>query len=389
MKFLVVLVCVSLSLPAQTTGFPGVNDLRMNGVGSGTTSCFTSFVNAGPRTINFSIDGAPNSIVLIAAGVCQPGAAPLGPAGTLDLSLVSLTIILDGTAGTPGPFLLPWTVTNSAGLWSLGIAVNMPAGPVGSIQGLLLNAAFPVGFAVTQAGSLFGLSLGALPLCPTTIGMDLSPITEDGNVPIALSSPFTFYGVSYNTVFVNMNGNVTFVAPNPDFSPSQADFLGSQPRIAGVWDDWSPQDPAQGTVRARQTASSLAVEWFDVRHYGLVDCGLGASGFQDSNTFCIELDYASGNITIRHGVMTLCSGSATPSTDQLVGISPGFGSSAVNNVDLSAGLAVAPSAGSALYEDFGLAIFGAFDLGSTWGAVSGLTFTGNGAGAGPYTSTPF
>ena len=68
----------------------------------------------------------------------------------------------------------------------------------------------------------------------------------------------------------------------------------------------------------------------------------------DSNTFGLQLTYSQGLIEIKHGVMLLCSTGATPSSDQIVGISPGQGLSSFNNVDLTATPNLAPGSRIAL-----------------------------------------
>ena len=195
-----------------------------------------------------------------------------------------------------------------------------------------------------------------------------------------MATPFAFYGTSQSSIFVNMNGNITFGGPDSDFSPTEAEMLSGLARIAPAWDDWIPPYPAQGTVRAIDNLNFLEVEWFDVIHAPIASCGYLGSQKQDSNTFCVKLFKNTNDIRFLYGGMALCQGGTAPSISQIVGISPGNGLSAPNNGDLSAGGAVGAS--QALYEDFSQAVYGSFDLGHlTTGQNKSLRFLYQGTAA--------
>jgi hypothetical protein len=125
----------------------------------------------------------------------------------------------------------------------------------------------------------------------------------------------------------------------------------------------------------------MSVEWFNVRHFSTASCGGGV----DSNSFCIRLNYTNGDIFMDYAYMGLCQGGGAPSTDQVVGISPGGGISLANNVDLSTNPS-AVGATDALYEDFSQGIFGPFDLGGGLGGGIniGCYLPTGGNGIGPY-----
>src|ERR1700741_2272226 len=80
------------------------------------------------------------------------------------------------------------------------------------------------------------------PLTYTTVVYDFfgSPdsIGDDGSTtPIALPFNFCFYGVNYNSVYINSNGNITFVSGQTSFSstgfPNNTDVM-----IAPLWADF-------------------------------------------------------------------------------------------------------------------------------------------------------
>lgn len=121
-------------LAAQTTGFPLVNDLTINGSIPGSTSC--NFVNALGLPTTYQLSSTPNSpCILIIQPQCpcmagslpQPIATcPFPMLQSIDLSPLCPIIVLPG-------------VTNAAGLFTLNLpAVTTPFRF--AIQGAVLHA---------------------------------------------------------------------------------------------------------------------------------------------------------------------------------------------------------------------------------------------------------
>ncbi len=88
---------------------------------------------------------------------------------------------------------------------------------------------------------------------------------DDDTVEIFPSFPITFCGETYNSVFVNSNGSVTFGAGSTDLSESVADHLAGPPRIAGVWDDLNPT--AGGVIRFDETSDSITISFQGVPEF--------------------------------------------------------------------------------------------------------------------------
>ena len=141
---------------AQTTGIPGLNDLRVNLMGSGTTSCNTiPWLGMGPVTAVFDVTCAPGTPVIFAfsASCTAPGIwlppAPATCGGPLN--------------GTPPSNIwwslsLPVLLTVPAGAGATGqarIAVPlpgpMPPGMSAAVQAILINSCAPMGFLLSQA----------------------------------------------------------------------------------------------------------------------------------------------------------------------------------------------------------------------------------------------
>ncbi len=123
-------------------------------------------------------------------------------------------------------------------------------------------------------------------------------VGDDGSVQVALPFEFELCGQSFNSVFVNGNGNITFGAPNSDFTESIPEMLSGPPRIAGWWDDLNPS--AAGTVSYQQTNNSFSVYYDNVPEWS----NTGA------NTFSIHLKRSAGHIDLVYGQMTAVDGIA-------------------------------------------------------------------------------
>jgi len=130
-------------------------------------------------------------------------------------------------------------------------------------------------------------------LAPGTIELG-----DDDFVEIDLGFTFTLCDQSFETVFVNSNGNLTFGAPDTDFSESAAELLANPPRIAGLWDDLNPS--SSGTVSFDRDSNRFSVTFTNVPEF----FSTGA------NTFTMELKRAANEVDIVYGGITASDGIA-------------------------------------------------------------------------------
>ena len=127
---------------------------------------------------------------------------------------------------------------------------------------------------------------------------DPLPVGDDGFVQLALPFAFDLCGATYNSLFVNANGSVTFGAGSTDFTESAAEMLAGPPRIAGVWDDLNPA--AGGVVTFAESANTFSVIWDDVPEW--LDTG--------TVNFAITLRRNSNNVDVDYGDLTPIDGLA-------------------------------------------------------------------------------
>src|ERR1035437_8748556 len=85
---------------------------------------------------------------------------------------------------------------------------------------------------------------------------------------IALPFSFNLYGNSYNSVFINNNGNISFLAPYFTFTANP--FPDSTYNmIAPFWGDVDTRDSASGLVYYKVTPTSMIVKWENVGYYNI------------------------------------------------------------------------------------------------------------------------
>lgn len=131
MRRLLPLFVFTAATVAQTTGVPGINDLQVNGFGSGMTSCATTCFPNGNVTLTYTVSAPVGSFVFVMFNLCPcftcqlpapaNGCFPNIPATACGGSNQSLDLDLSAACG---PLLaLPVTVT-TAGV--LGVSINIP-----------------------------------------------------------------------------------------------------------------------------------------------------------------------------------------------------------------------------------------------------------------------
>ena len=151
----------------------------------------------------------------------------------------------------------------------------------------------------TPVAAVMGVTVGGVDiLFNAYLPGDPLILGDDGAVELYLPFTFKLCGQSFESVFVNANGSLTFGAPSPDFSESRFEFLDGPPRAAGLWDDLSPG--AGGAVTFDQTPYTFTASWTNVPEFGT----------SNSNTFSIKLHRLFDRIDVTYGSIAAVDGLA-------------------------------------------------------------------------------
>lgn len=189
---------------------------------------------------------------------------------------------------------------------------------------ILAVTTFP-DFGLTGAGS----SGGRYVLEAETTDETILSLGLDDSVEVDLPFAFPFQGSTWNSVFVNSNGNLTFGSGDLDFSETVGELLSGPPRIAPLWVDLSPD--SGGTVSVEADADAFTVNFEAVPEFFA----------STTNTFSVTLR-PDGGITVDYG--------AIAAVDGLVGVTEGNGAADPGPTDVSAASAL--SANGTTYEVF-------------------------------------
>ncbi len=135
----------------------------------------------------------------------------------------------------------------------------------------------------------------------------LTPLADDDFHEVPIGFPFPFFGQTYRNVFVNSDGNLTFVqGDNSSTDRSLGSMVAGPPRISPLFEDLDPSQSPVG-VMVTSDATRLVVSWVQVPEFSSFGVGL----FQ---TFQVRL-YPDGHIQFAYnGIDT---------SGAVVGIGPG------------------------------------------------------------------
>ena len=165
----------------------------------------------------------------------------------------------------------------------------------------------------------YSVADGGYDSAAASAGSPLTALGDDDSRQTPLPFPFPFFGATYNRVFVNSDGNLTFTAGDSASSDRSVGRLSAgPPRIAPLFDDLNPSQTAGG-VRALAESARVVVSWVAVPEYSA-----GATGVPE--TFQVKL-YPDGRIEFSYLSIDTAIASA------VVGIAPGNLAGATTLVD--------------------------------------------------------
>jgi uncharacterized protein (TIGR03437 family) len=138
-------------------------------------------------------------------------------------------------------------------------------------------------------------------------GTPLAALDDDDTRLVSLPFAFPFFGVTYNQVFVNSDGNLTFtVGDSASTDRSLGRMTAGAPRISPLFDDLNPAQTAGG-VHVFADSTRVVVSWVNVPEYA-------QDGTGPPQTFQVRL-YPDGRIQFSYDGISASSA--------VVGIAPG------------------------------------------------------------------
>ncbi len=87
---------------------------------------------------------------------------------------------------------------------------------------------------------------------------------DDDYAEVVLPFQFSFQNQSYNSIFVNSDGNITFGQPHAFSNRMRHDMIFGPPRVAAFYSDLAPIVFGFGNVHADVRADRVVVTWVDV-----------------------------------------------------------------------------------------------------------------------------
>ncbi len=155
-------------------------------------------------------------------------------------------------------------------------------------------------------------------------------LEDDDSQRIALPFSFPYFGASYNEVFVNSDGNLTFGVGDEDTAArSLPRAVAGAPRIAPLYVDFNPAAVA-AQVRAYALSDRLVVTWD------------GVPQFNSTRRQTFQVDLRSNGLIAFHYL-------SVSLNEAIVGIFPGGGPSEPDPVDLSQTFEIGPGGGAELF----------------------------------------
>jgi len=189
------------------------------------------------------------------------------------------------------------------------------------------TAAAPVASGVTNVGTIVAVSA----VWESNYGTFLSNC-DDCAYQRTLPFPFTYYGVSYSTVFVGTNGYLTFNSGDNTYTETLPVF-NNRPRIAPFFDDLYGRSTGAVYIND-QLPGRFVITYLTVQHYN----------YGGSNTLQVIL-YSDGRIQFGYrGITALTTGT-------IIGITPGP-NSPFQAVNFSENRNLDVASGTSIYEYF-------------------------------------
>lgn len=134
-----------------------------------------------------------------------------------------------------------------------------------------------------NSNSSFSQNCGGYIPADSSYSIAISPSDDGSSIQLSLPFNFCFYGINYNSLYINNNGNITFGLPlatfstSPPYSFPMLSVFGGDVDTRGI-----------GTVKYKITPTAIFINWENVGYYN--------SHTDKTNTFSLVI--TDGNDTI-------------------------------------------------------------------------------------------
>lgn len=101
---------------------------------------------------------------------------------------------------------------------------------------------------------------------PAANGWIELPRNDDGSYgPVSLGWNFSLFGTTYNSVYINTNGNITFESSLSQYTPDG--FPIGTPMIAAFWGDVDTRNSSSGSIWYKLFSDRLVITWDRVGYF--------------------------------------------------------------------------------------------------------------------------
>ena len=245
---------------------------------------------------NVSVNVIPDPGTTVVGTIVDVNQNPI-PGATVTASGLSTMSQPDGSFSIAGVPTVSGSIFASVTVVVNGVTLRGVSGTVPPVRGGTTNVGKVI---VSQA--VFETNVGSL-----------IAQCDDCYQQITLPFPFAYFGQTYNSVFVNNNGNLGFTYGDYVYTPSIG-YFSAQPRISPFWDDLITCGalPSEGLYVNAQIPGEIVFTWL---HQQIYYC----SGDDTAQAIL----FADGRIQFGYnGVSTIALPDST-SSGVIVGITPG------------------------------------------------------------------
>ena len=154
---------------------------------------------------------------------------------------------------------------------------------------------------------------------------------DDYTNKIGIPFSFNFYGVSYDSLYINNNGNISFLSPYYTFTANSfPDSINNM--IAAFWGDVDTRDSLSGMVYYKITPTAMIIKWEQVGYFNIHSDKLNTFQLTISNGLDPMIPDGN-NVSFCYGDMQWTTGDASGGAGGFAGVPATVGVNQGNGID--------------------------------------------------------